>query len=279
MATQKPGPLARLGERLLATAPPRLQSVVEWLAQYGPYLDFVALVRECLPDQEQEILRNPDIGVRIAAFANHFRDRYFPLPWWLDDGEDEEGYEDLTRGLPVVSRGIGLEEYDNLTDWASSYQVAAVLSANPHDTGARIALLESCAQWLPKELLARTGEGYSPAALHERLDRTRYAPAALMADWLNGDTGNAFLDLDEETAREVWEPWDRATVDYLTRQWQQADLIDNRIREFGEWLLKEPAGRFSRMLNVIEGREELNPPEDPRQMRLPGPDFQPVETR
>ncbi|MDP2949631.1 MAG: hypothetical protein Q8P22_08855 [Chloroflexota bacterium] len=278
MAAQEPGPLVSLGDRLRSSAPQLLQTVVEWLSQHDAYLAFVALVREFLPDQERAILREGGVGVRVAAFANHFRDRYFELPGHFEDG-DAEQYADLTSGIPILPRGIGWEEYENLPDWASDYQVLAALCQNHMGSDhARIALLESCAQWIPKGLLARTGQGYSAELLHERLDGTRYAPAALMADWLNGDTGNAFLDLDEETAAQIWQPWKRSVVEEMTRDWHQADLIERRIGELGEWLLEAPAMRFSRLLNVIEGWEELNPPEDPRQMRLPGREFQPVET-
>ena len=40
-------------------------------------------------------------------------------------------------------------------------------------------------------------------------------------------------------------------------------------------LLRQKAARFSRLLNIIEGREEFNPPEDPRQLRLLGREFEP----
>ncbi|MDP3063059.1 MAG: hypothetical protein Q8O40_07600 [Chloroflexota bacterium] len=51
----------------------------------------------------------------------------------------------------------------------------------------------------------------------------------------------------------------------------QANLIDDRTKELGEWILKEPAVRFTQLLHALGVIEE----HDPRQIRLPGPEFQP----
>ncbi len=275
MAAQAPGPLATLAAKLRASAPPSISELAIWVRQGEDYLGFVLLVRQYLPERERAILGQVGVGERIATFANHFRDRYFPLPGWFEDGEMEE-YGDLTACIPIVPRGIDWDTYHELTGWVSCYQVLAALCENPCDDGhygddARIALLESCSKWVPKDLLARTGSGYSRETLHACLDGTRFEAAARMADWLHCDTDNAFLDLDDETAQQVMEPWDPRTVRYLTQQWHQADLLQNQVDALGEWILKEPQTRFTQLLHAL-GVVDVP---DPRQMRLPGPEFQP----
>jgi len=250
------GPLASLAILLRQGAPPSLEGLHAWFSQGEAYRDFVALVRQYLPQHETAILAEVGVERRLAAFARHFEDRYFPLPDAFKDGWVEE-YEQLTTYIPVISMGISYEDYHMLTDgWRLGYQLLFVLPTDPYEEwreGAKTALLESCAQHVSKETLERTGQGFSRELLHARLDGTRFEPAALAADWLCNDTNNAFLDYTDEM--NIEEPWDPETVRITTQQWARARDIQDRIHSLAEWLEVEPPARFKELLDFIEGKE------------------------
>jgi len=247
------GPLELLARRLRLSGPPSLDGLEAWFSQGEAYRDFVALVRQYLPQHEAEILAEVGVQARIAAFARHFGGRYFPLPDAFKDGWVDE-YDQLTTYIPVISMGVSYDDYHMLTEgWRLGYRLLFVLSTDPYKEvggGARTALLESCAELVPRELLERLGEGFEPGALHARLDRTRFEAVALAADWLHQDTGTAFLDLTGDEF--VEEEWDPETVRTATEQWARARDIQDRVHSLAEWLEVEPPARFKELLEFIE---------------------------
>lgn len=248
------GPLSILGRKLRSLGPPSLSILVARLGEVEEYGEFVALVREFLPELEQEILHELSPEAQIATFASHFEDRYFPLDDCFKLG-DIESYGDLTRGLPLVARGISWDDYHEMpSDWRTGYQLMTYLLGDPYAEGeTRIALAEACAEHVPADLLQQIPEGgLSPEECHRLLDETPHKPLALWADIVWTQTGNFFLDHSYE---DLWQwplpDWDRETVEYLTQQWQQAESIEEEVLNLASWLEGDPQARFEELLNFI----------------------------
>ncbi|MDP2949734.1 MAG: hypothetical protein Q8P22_09395 [Chloroflexota bacterium] len=274
MATERLGPLVTLAGAMRQSAPPSLHRLLQWLDQGADYREFVLLTRQYLPEHEAEILGEAGVNIQIATFAQRFGERYFDLASEFTDGMVEE-YQYLTACIPIQPLGISWDDYHDLNSWRPGYQMLLALpqdpTVDPGRQGPRVALLDSCSEFVPAALLERTGQGYAREELHQRLDGARFEAAALAADWLCGDTDNAFLDADETMP--IQEQWDPETVRILTEHWARARDVRDRIHSLAEWLEVEPGSRFRELLDRIEG--EPQPQYDPRQMRLPGREFEP----
>lgn len=259
---ERDGPLLTQARKLLSLGPPSLTALVARLEEVEEYEAFVALVREYLPEWEGEILRERSPALQMAAFADRFEERYFPLAPHFRE-RDVEGYGQLTLGIPIIPRGISYEDYHDLPNWALGFRLMAYLLAPPDwaEEGARVPLGESLVGEIPKELLERVPEGGLPREeAHCLLDGTPYQALALWADMLNMDTGIFFLDIEEEYPYYEGLPdWDKGTVEELTREWQQAQVMLNKVADLREHLAGDPPVRFGELLDFIEKRrEEVN---------------------
>jgi hypothetical protein len=217
------------------------------------YERFISLVKEFLPEREQDILRQVTPSSQVAAFASYFEDRYFPLDDRFKLG-DVEGYSELIYGIPVVVYGLTWEDYHEIpSDWREGFQLMTYLIESPYEDDARIALAEACAEYVSQELLQRVPEeGFSPAELHQLVDNTRYSALAIWADMVWSQTGNFFLDVDFETLWSEGQPeWDMGTVQEVITRWQQAEAMQNKMVELAQWLEKDLPAHFAEMLNFI----------------------------
>jgi hypothetical protein len=103
---------------------------------------------------------------------------------------------------------------------------------------------------VPREVLQRVpGDGLAPADLHAALDGTPYAAATEFADWMWGQTDLAFLDCDDEM-EVVDAEWSGDNVQELTRQWQAASALMDRVTALETWLEKDPARHFAQLLEA-----------------------------
>jgi len=254
---EKSGPISILAHRLRSLGrPPSLSTLAAIFNDAEEYKYFVSLVREFLPEREDDILQQCTPSAQMAAFASHFRDRYFPLADYSGWGEMEE-YSELTRGIPVVIMGITYEDYHYLpNDGRPGYQLIAYLLAGPSciDEEVRIALAEACAEHVPREQLLRVPEGGLPREeAHRLLDDSPYRAVAMWADVLDWATGNFFLDTnDEDLSYNGLPDWNMETVMALTEQWQRAEVIDDAISDFVVWLEEDMASRFQEIFDFIE---------------------------
>jgi len=271
------GPLLELAQRLSSPRPPSLARLLGLFAGTDAYKGFVAMVREILPECEQEILRQADSVAQIQTFISRFEDRYFPLEEGFCDmlGEQEQGedYWFLMRGIPVRVMGVSFDDYHEMPySYRFGYQFMTYLLEDPYAEdggGTRVALAEACRQHVPVALLLRVPEGgLSFSDAHELLNGTPYEALAQWGDILAKNTDNDFLNLDYDWLCECEPPdWDRELVDALTQQWLEAGLIHNSIFRLVEWLEEEPASHFKELLDFIERKNRDEP--DPRQGILP----------
>ena len=284
--SNRPDPLRVLGLRLMVAAGiPSLGALIGRFGDIESYQDFVRLVREYLPEREADILGHAEPGEQVAAFADYFEDRYFPLWPMLRDGA-AEGYADLTYHIPVTCRGVSCEDYELIaSEWREGYQLLTWLAENPwgttdgqgvfHPRGPQVSLAEACEAVVGAALLERLpAGGLPPAELHRLFDKTRYRAVAMWADILHQDTGCEFLDNDEDSMGCTIPPeWCREEVEHLTKAWHQGELLYNQVVELVGWLEEDLKGHFAVLVNIIEQRggaiRERNGKPEGVQLELP----------
>ncbi|SRR5581483_6325971 len=130
------------------------------------------------------------------------------------------------------------------------------LCAQPYETGydSRLPLLAAAEEHVPPALLGELpAGGFTPAELRERLAGMPYAAAADYADWLWGETGTVFLDIDEETEADI--EWTRENVLELAAQWRRAREILDCTGDLARGLEADPPARFARLLDAALGRD------------------------
>ncbi len=254
----KHGPLSVLARKMQSLGPPSLGVLIARLGEIEEYEDFIALVREYLPEREADVLNQSTPAGQMAAFASHFEDLYFPLDDYMKLG-DAECYSDLTRAIPTICRGLSCDEYHYIaTDAGPGVQLMTYLVEDPYDMEPRASLAEACREHVHVDLLQRVAlVGLSPGEAHQLLDDTPYKALAIWSDIIRQDTGNFFLDTDCETLGYNGYPdWERGVVEELTRQWLQADLLDQQVRALDDWLEGDLKTRFEEIVNFITERRE-----------------------
>ncbi len=264
----RPYPLDALAARLLAYRPPSLSALLAHLADLESYHDFLLLVEEYLPEHLEEVKRLPDSGNRIAHFARHFKDRYFPLTFdgeWVD--HDAE-YSQLLGHIPIPYGGIDSEDLHEVESWKTGLLLMGSLHVvqqfRDWGEGMAVVWIEACADHVDRNVLMRLpADGWSGNELHELLDGTNYEAAAHFADYLQNDTRNAFLDAHFEYPFE--DAWDMETVKILTVDWQRSQVIWDQFSRLSDWLEEDPTPHYTQMLEFIFQREaEASAPRDPR---------------
>ena len=174
-------------------------SVGSLLQSHESYLAFLQIVREVFPDEEGEILAACQPGAsrenaRVWAFLQKVEERFFPV-------YEVEEYEQVVCGIPFVREGWSYDSFHDL-DLPPGQLLLLAVCAHPYgpEFGGRVALLDACEAHVPRSVLLEMPEGgIAPADVRERLANGPYAAAADFADWVWGETGTAFLDLDDET--------------------------------------------------------------------------------
>jgi hypothetical protein len=246
----RPGALGRALQRrpLLPTA------LGHRLRNNGAYLEFRRIVGEIFPDAATEILAAP-VGAgedREAARCLAFLARVETLfPCY-----EPEEYDQVACGVPFSRNGWSYDRFHEL-DLPPGELLLFALCEQPYlaDHGSRVALLDAAAAHVPRDVLAGLpAEGIEPQALHERLDGTPFAAAAEFADWLWGQTGTVFLDVDDET--EVTDAeWTPEIVRELAAQWRRASATLDRIGRLERWIERDPPDRFARLLDAALGND------------------------
>jgi len=243
-------PLQALSQKLKSLGIPSLGILIARLMEAEEYEDFVSLIREFLPEREEDILHNPSPARQVSQFASYFEDRYFPLEENFKMG-DIEGYADLTRGIPIIPRGLSYDDYHSIPEenWRLGIQLLTYLVESPYDEA--IALAEACEGHLSRELLQQV-KGFDLGFLRQALKDTPYQGLARWAEIIWRDTGNYFLDTSyDDLGIEGLPFWSKSEVEQLTQEWQQADLIEREILHLAEWLEEDPPARFEELVNFI----------------------------
>ncbi len=253
---EKPGPLLTLSRKILSRGMPSLGMLITRIGDIDNFNQFVLLVRELLPERENDILSQTSPVAQIAAFTSYFEDRYFPLDERFKLGDEFEGYEEFVWSIPVMVSGISYDDYECIpSDYRPGYQLMTYLVEDgfAEEGDERVALAEACQEHVPAELIQQVPRGgFLEEDLRRWLNETRYKGLALHCDVLCVNTGNFFLDTDYEMLYSGCRlEWDKETVEDLTVQWQRAEQIQEEMSNLGEWLEADPENRFREILSTI----------------------------
>lgn len=285
------GPLEALGAWLQGQpAPPHLGSLVQAMTDPEDVLAFRALLREYLPEWEQNILALRGAEARVVAFAESFEEKYFPLHWvFTNPGAGDEGYSFLVSDIHPQTLGWDDEDWHEIADrpvgFLLIYTLGGRCEAEPgrwdrelHDAwerdleGQRVTAVAEAAKHVDEALLRRVPEGgYTRPELHRLLDGTDYAAVALAADWFRNDTGNLVMDVPLESEQGVSDPWGPDNVRIITETWAEAKEMVDRVNALGKWLEQDPNRHFSQLLDFIDHQKGVTN-RDPRQLWFMEPD-------
>jgi hypothetical protein len=101
-------PLLDLAKKL-RVGPPLLAELLKCFTNIDDIEKFVAIIREFLPEHENEILSEPRFG-RLYKFCYLFNKRYFPLPVFMH----EAALGQFVASLPLELMGMSYSAYHDL---------------------------------------------------------------------------------------------------------------------------------------------------------------------
>ena len=250
-------PLEGLREKLRNARPPSISILLGVFRNAETYNDFVKLVREFLPEREKEILEHTTPHEQMACFASHFEDRYLPLHPSFRDEMCEDDYYELLRDLPVMVMGFGWEDYHELDNARLGAQLMSYLLESPlegYDEGERVALVDGFTPEYQREAQRVPASGITLDAAKRILKGKKWVGLGNWAQYINQDTGNWFLDTDEEMRSNMQiMDWDKETVETMSKEWLQAQAFYDKMMEFAGWLEDEIEGtaRFKQTIDFI----------------------------
>jgi len=271
-------PLTELGNRLRSYWPPHLSGLLELFEAAETYEEFLRLVAEYLPESLDVIRQTQGVTERIAKFGELFRKRYFPLAWYIEEGDpyDELGYTAVFNdhwegGIPILRAGCDWDDIDEMDHWQYGELLMGSLCLPGMLDNHGVVWLEACAEKYPghaTQLRRIPAGGWSHEDLRYYLQGSAYEALLKWANFVFSNTGNAFLDTNQE--RGFADPWAPETVEYLVKHWELAELFFEEAGKLGEWL--EDLGNYQELLDFIlqqEGKfgqahEEEGPPAPPR---------------
>ena len=240
-------PLEGLREKLRNARPPSISILLGVFRNVETYNDFVNLVREYLPEREKEILEKPTPHEQMACFASHFEDRYLPLHPSFRDEMCEDDYYELLREIPVIVMGFGWEDYHELDNARLGVQLMSYLLEPPFEdsdqAGERVALFDGFFPEYQREAQRAPASGVTLNNADRIFKGKKWAGLRNWAKYINMDTGNWFLDNDDEMRYSgMQNDWDKETVEAMSKEWLQAITFYDKMMEFAAWLEDEKEG-------------------------------------
>ena len=248
---------------------------------------FEKLVQRTLPKKASEILEITNEWNRVSRFIDVFSSTHFPLDdnymemviqWQFqeDPSEFEHGeygpYAILRQGIPFELTGCTWEAMHDLWDGDRVGTAAMTLLAwmpgvlrnnlwaSQEESlkeylGIRTSWLESAASHIREETLKRIPENGIPMELlKEAVRETPLEAVLLEAKWVYNDTGNAFLDcnpIEEDEFSGFSDPWETEVIETMTKEWEMAKPIKDKMYRLEKWLEKDIDKRFEEMLDFI----------------------------
>lgn len=268
--------------RHLRTGPPSLTAVQEFFYNAEALTQFVALVREYLPDKESVILSEAGAVARINKFVKFFTPKYFPLSdvYW----ESDEGYEQFVHSIPLDLEGFTEEDYDEFEDRFSPEMIVELaLISYPfnYDEGAedergishRVPIIEQAAKLTGEIAFEIPAVGWTPEELHAKCDKTPYEGLAASADWIHSVTGCGILDCNYDGYE--GDMWERDTVESITEQYPVKLALQKKMTEFETWLHEDLRNHFTELVNFLNNKKKVAK----EQLKLGLKEDEPIQTK
>jgi len=263
----------------LKVGPPLLTKLLEAFTNYDTLAGFLRLIREFLPENEDEILSEPG-GRRVYRFCYLFGKKYYPLPPYTF----EASVEQIVNGMPVELMGMSYSAYHGL-DLRPGYLLLLSLLPYPFDgderdeewdydepkpkgktlrevfSGGRVPVMDTVQRIVGANLAGIIPtDGWQPADLHLLTDGTPHDAVGHFADWAFSETGSVILDSSYDDCGYIegmGEPifkWTMFNVDTLTEQWPKVQEIRQKIDIMVEWLEANPIIHFGELLEFLTAK-------------------------
>jgi len=129
-ASQSPQPVAwslSLLAQKLRVGPPMLSELLKAFTNFDTLDGFLRLIREFLPEHEEEILSEPG-GRRVYRFCYLFGKKYFPLPPYTFEAE----YGQIVGAMPIELLAMSYSAYHGL-DMRPGYLLLLSLVPYPYE--------------------------------------------------------------------------------------------------------------------------------------------------
>ena len=261
----------------LERAPLSINGIIDLIANFEDQIWFNELVKEFTPGAAHDVQTANSPAMKVAAFAEHFERRHFPLNYIFTDGYLEEWdmdepnsiYSMLRAGIPYFMMGVDPDDVHEA--WTGQYgpgRSAMMLIPRLEegyfyrDDDIRLAWLEAAAEHIPRETLLRIpAQGIPMICLAQALEGTPMEAVLNAARWLVSDSGNFFIDENyPEGECQSGDPWEREVVEEATKIWKEAQEIMDPINKLANWLDHDTGPRFTQMLDFILDRTDRLPP-------------------
>lgn len=268
----------------LNIGPPLLKELVAGFTDIASLQVFLRIVREFLPDDEEEILSTPR-NQRVSKFCQIFGVKYFPLP----GGAETQSTIDFARAMPLALKGMSYTCWHDL-EFRPGYTMLMSLVVYPYEGderdlegggwgiwddeedeppppkdgtlmeifgGARLPLIDAVQNIVGDAARRIPPDGWTAEELHLLTDDTKYDGTGDFAAWAMSETGCIILDGNYEDVEyaEGWgQPlfrWSKGNVDVLTKEWPKVKQIRLKIDSMVEWLEADPQARFQELLDFL----------------------------
>ncbi len=227
-------------QRLRAIRLTPAREAVEQLSVWQESSRILALYRRYFPQQFTSSSANTRIPIRQnepgysdreLEFFNLIDQHLFPLPEMMFD-------MDRLPSIPLYPQGIDWEdERDNMR---LSLRAAMALVSDDDSM-----LWEA---WLPKPLRPLSGQrDWDRLAEMCRTAKGLIARFPLLLEFVSLDTGNVWLDTNWECCWEEY-PWEETAMEYLKKEWRQAQRIFDQLNPLLEAMDKHPRYWLKRLV-------------------------------
>ena len=263
-------PLAVLAMKLAAPLPPSLSSLINRLHPADGIEEFVAVTQDLLPHVADEILSEESMEDQIGRFVREFADAYFPLSDDFFNGLWEMGeldYQKVFYRIPIPAMSPGEDDWHYLpSDTLRPHMLLmSLLLHTDYDDeesarGGRTAMFAAAGKLVAGPMLSSLpGAGFTEHFIEWACGghlSQRFKALWNLQRWWNHETGNVFLDTDEEGTWDMQLDWTRANVNRLTRVYKEAGVINDSIKEMGDWLKADIKRNFTELVEYLLRKEK-----------------------
>jgi hypothetical protein len=160
--------------------PPMLSELLKCFTNLEDIKEFVRLVKDYLPEHEDEILIEPRFG-RVYKFCYLFGKRYFPLPRWAHEGSLSQ----FVSGLPLELYGMSYSAYHDL-EMRPGYVLLLSLGVYPYEGDERD-MQDDDVPFNPFDPMKRTNlEARFEKIAHDQDIKDDYKPTRADINWVKG---------------------------------------------------------------------------------------------
>jgi len=175
----------------------------------------------------------------------------------------DDDYYELLREIPIIVMGFSWEDYHELDSARLGVQLMSYLLEPPFEdsgqAGERVALVDGFSPEYQREAQRVPANGITLNAAERIFKGKKWAGLRNWAKYISMDTGNWFLDTDQEMRYSgMQNEWDKETVEAMSKEWLQANAFYDKMMEFAAWLEDEKEGlaHFKQTVDFILAHEE-----------------------